>query len=92
MIFTATRADGTLETRRHVPYRLKQSGNSWIAYHAETGFMQGHFDSEESARRNMDSMTEAMTTKRPVLIAAVYTRINGVIRYQYITTTPDEEK
>ncbi len=32
-----------------------------------------------------------MTTKRPVLIAAVYTRINGVVRYQYATTTPDEE-
>ncbi|WP_150124172.1 hypothetical protein [Cupriavidus nantongensis] len=58
MIFTALRPDGTRERRRHVPYRLTQSGADWLAHHAETGRKIGRFNDKGSALSFLNAMTE----------------------------------
>lgn len=48
MIFTTLRADGTRDTRRHIPYRVERVGNDWLAYHARTGRLQARSRSPRS--------------------------------------------
>lgn len=59
MNITTINRKGVAERRRHIPYRLVQSGNSWLAYHALTGKLVCRADSCEIAERTMRSMTES---------------------------------
>lgn len=60
MNFTTINSKGIAERRRHIPYKLVQSGNCWLAYHALTGKLVCRAYSLEIAERTMRSMTESI--------------------------------